>query len=578
MPLPRSLVWLLAAQGVVLGCADDGAGGSGAVVGAGGSGAGAASGGSSNTGPVLSCDLGCGQELVCDLESGQCKKEGLTVVVAADGTKLSTWVALPQDVPAEGVPALLSRTPYGSPYSEVNEEFYRDMGRVHTARGYAYVLQDVRGRGKSEGEFIPETYEIVDGRTTSEWMAAQPWSNGRLGTIGGSYLGYTALAAAVDNPLVQVVIADDPSNDERTTRPGGTVWTYTLGWVHYLENASLPPQQAYLELPDEQDLMSADSFLLGHDLPYWNEILLHEDIGPWPAGSLDLVAEDVCVPTLFVYSSTTLWRDPLTAYRAFRDLGCPERAAEQRLVMTHDPHVYHLSSLGYEETPVTELMFATLDNYLKADGAPLPNAPVILNAPGESEYLDAAVYPAAGERVLFLGSGTLADTASAPSSVSLESDPETMSPCGGTYPYLEFASEPLSDSMLVLGEPTLTLTVNTALADFDLFASLYEFNPAIEGGGRFVQIGSQRATYREGTSPSALPGEGVDVPITIELLPVAHRVLVGSQLVLYLSTADCVAFENPQSGEPAWAQTEQVAGELVLRLDANSRLSLPLLE
>jgi predicted acyl esterase len=132
--------------------------------------------------------------------------------------------------------------------------------------------------------------------------------------------------------------------------------------------------------------------------------------------------------------------------------------------------------------------------------------------------------------------------------------------------------------MLVLGEPTLTLTVNTALADFDLFASLYEFNPAIEGGGRFVQIGSQRATYREGTSPSALPGEGVDVPITIELLPVAHRVLVGSQLVLYLSTADCVAFENPQSGEPAWAQTEQVAGELVLRLDANSRLSLPLLE
>lgn len=259
MRLRRSLVWLLAAQVLVSGCGDDGAGGNG-----GRQAEPAARGlallrGSSNTGPALSCELGCGQELVCDLESGQCKKEGLTVVVAADGTKLSTWVALPQEVPAEGVPALLSRTPYGSPFSEVNEEFYRDMGRVHTARGYAYVRQDVRGRGKSEGEFIPETYEIVDGRTTSEWMAAQPWSNGRIGTIGGSYLGYTALAAAVDNPLVQVVIADDPSNDERTTRPGGTVWTYTLGWVHYLENASFPPQQAYLDLPDQLDLVAADS-------------------------------------------------------------------------------------------------------------------------------------------------------------------------------------------------------------------------------------------------------------------------------------------------------------------------------
>ncbi|MBL8741022.1 MAG: CocE/NonD family hydrolase [Myxococcales bacterium] len=569
--------WLVLAV-TLFACGDDGLSAGGGPGGGGGDGIGGASSGAGGAGGESGCEA-CPLDLVCDEESATCSKEGTTTVIADDGTRLSTWVVLPERVPPEGVPALLARTPYGSPYSAATEEFYRDMARVHAARGYAYVLQDVRGRGKSEGEFIPETYEIVDGRTTTEWMVSQPWANGRIGTIGGSYLGYTALAAAIDNPLVSVVIADDTSNDERTTRPGGTVWTYTLGWVHYLENGTFPPDAAYTALPDTLDLMAADTALLGHDLPYWNGIVLHDDIGPWPEGSIDIAAAGggACVPALFVYSSTTLWRDPLTAYRAFRDLGCSEMQEHQRLVLTHDPHTYHLSLLGFEDTPVTTLMFDTIDNYLKGDGEPLAAAPVMYNPPGDDAYVDATAYPGSSSIAYYLSTGSLGTSPGPITSEAILSDPAVMSPCGGDYPYLELTTGPLAAELVIVGEPTLDLVATTDLGDFDVFASLYEYNPAFEGGVRFVQMGSQRATYRAGDSPVALPAAGEPIPIRVDFLPLAHRVEAGSELVLYLSTADCVAFENPQSGELPSEQTTQLAGTVTFELGGESKLELPVI-
>ena len=135
-------------------------------------------------------------------------------VVAAmrDGTKLYADVYRPA---AEGTfPVLVSRTPYDAQASF-------EVG-VHVAtRGYIAVLQDVRGRYRSEGEFYPFKHESEDGYDTVEWAAKLPGSNGRVGAFGWSYVGATALLAAVAKPPHLFAIL-----------PGVTASNYHEGWTY----------------------------------------------------------------------------------------------------------------------------------------------------------------------------------------------------------------------------------------------------------------------------------------------------------------------------------------------------------
>ena len=98
-----------------------------------------------------------------------------------DGVCLSTDIYLPR---AEGpFPVVLIRTPYSN-----NVEDLIRKGRQWANRGYVCVAQDVRGRWDSEGEYRPFFDEAEDGYDTQQWIGAQPWSNGRIGMSGGSYL------------------------------------------------------------------------------------------------------------------------------------------------------------------------------------------------------------------------------------------------------------------------------------------------------------------------------------------------------------------------------------------------------
>jgi putative CocE/NonD family hydrolase len=89
---------------------------------------------------------------------------------------------------------------YRTPYNKTDEAAEHTMHRSAVARGYVAVIQDVRGRHASEGEFNPYFQEGKDGYDTIEWAAAQPWSNGRVGTWGLSYPGAVQWLAAVENP------------------------------------------------------------------------------------------------------------------------------------------------------------------------------------------------------------------------------------------------------------------------------------------------------------------------------------------------------------------------------------------
>src|SRR5262245_20189901 len=91
-------------------------------------------------------------------------------------------------------PVLVYRTPYGKTAGQTEYSTFRKA----VDRGYAVVMQDVRGRFASDGEFAPYLQEGHDGYDTIEWAASQPWSNGSVGTFGLSYPGAVQWLAAVE--------------------------------------------------------------------------------------------------------------------------------------------------------------------------------------------------------------------------------------------------------------------------------------------------------------------------------------------------------------------------------------------
>jgi putative CocE/NonD family hydrolase len=118
------------------------------------------------------------------------------MVPMRDGIRLATDVYRP----AEGgpVPVLLARLPYNKELALMTFRAI-DVQRVVQA-GYAVVLHDCRGRFASEGEFTPMVNEASDGAETVAWIARQPWSTGQVGTVGGSYLGFTQWLLARERP------------------------------------------------------------------------------------------------------------------------------------------------------------------------------------------------------------------------------------------------------------------------------------------------------------------------------------------------------------------------------------------
>ena len=107
-----------------------------------------------------------------------------------DGVQTSADIYFPEgDGP---FPVILVRTPY-------DNTRLTETGLIYASHGYVYVAQDCRGRYDSEGEFYPWHQEVEDGYDTRKWIANQPWSNSKIGTVGGSYLGMVQWLGALEN-------------------------------------------------------------------------------------------------------------------------------------------------------------------------------------------------------------------------------------------------------------------------------------------------------------------------------------------------------------------------------------------
>ena len=134
-----------------------------------------------------------------------------TMVRMRDGVRLATDVYLPD---GHGrVPAVLVRLPYDKCGRYT---FMPQLAPHFNERGYAFVAQDVRGKFRSEGETMPFVHEVEDGYDTLEWVAAQPWCDGRVGMWGDSYYGYTQWAAAASgHPALKAIVPRVTSTDFR---------------------------------------------------------------------------------------------------------------------------------------------------------------------------------------------------------------------------------------------------------------------------------------------------------------------------------------------------------------------------
>ncbi|NQT17442.1 MAG: CocE/NonD family hydrolase, partial [Planctomycetes bacterium] len=149
-----------------------------------------------------------------------------------DGVRLATDVYLPakDGKPIEGkLPTILERRPY-------NKDGCGGSGRYYAARWYAFVGQDTRGRYKSEGVWHMLTDDGPDGADTAAWIGRQPWSNGKIGMIGTSYVGGTQHAMAMEKPpeLVTVIPVDAMSNlGYQSMRNAGAFELRFWNWIMF---------------------------------------------------------------------------------------------------------------------------------------------------------------------------------------------------------------------------------------------------------------------------------------------------------------------------------------------------------
>ena len=209
------------------------------------------------------------------------KKPVTFMVPMRDGVRLATDVYLPDTEKAGigslAVPTVLVRTPYGKCVGA--SAYYK-----YVQRGYAVVLQDVRGREDSEGEWLPNYHEVEDGDDTLNWIVLQDFSDGSVGMTGGSYLGYVQWAAAASgNPHLKAMLSSMCAGSAFIDLPrrGGCFTSGMMAWAFMVSeqrsNHALMERDDWDEILDIRPLTDIAPRALGHEIPFLKTWLSHRD-------------------------------------------------------------------------------------------------------------------------------------------------------------------------------------------------------------------------------------------------------------------------------------------------------------
>ena len=235
-----------------------------------------------------------------------------------DGVGLATDIYRPPQ--GDPAPTLIHRIPYDKSFAwYIGSLMFNPLTAVE--RGYAVVVQDTRGRFNSNGKWEPFVHEADDGYDTIEWAADQPWSNGRTGIYGSSYMGVTTWQAAVaDPPHLEAAVAYLTGGDyhDGFIYSGGAFelgfnlhWAVGLGWdtLTRLElSDEVQTQVRETLISAYKDLEGAASYRPLKEMPgvstaapYWVDWLDHAAYDDyWADVDVTAHANNVQVPVLHV--------------------------------------------------------------------------------------------------------------------------------------------------------------------------------------------------------------------------------------------------------------------------------------
>jgi putative CocE/NonD family hydrolase len=350
--------------------------------------------------------------LVMSQTAPQIVVEKNTAMKTRDGVTLRADIYRPA---ADGsYPVLLTRTPY-------NKDNTASFGQEGAARGFMVVVQDVRGRFASEGEWYPFKHETDDGYDTIEWVAALPHSNGKVGMFSGSYVGATQMLAAIGHPphLAGICPVVTASNyHENWAYQGGAFeqW-FNESWTSSLAQDTLDRRVAEAKnalvgstvLPLSQyPLFNVTKAMDGAGLtrslaPYFQDWLDHPTYDSyWKQWSIEENYEKIQVPSLTIAA----WYDIFQGGSIRNYLGLKAHAAnetarkEQRLLVAIGGHSGWGRTIGqvdfgpsapFDENEITlewyEYLFLGKQNRFATD------KPVTIFVMGKNEWRNEAAWP-----------------------------------------------------------------------------------------------------------------------------------------------------------------------------------------
>lgn len=507
-----------------------------------------------------------------------------------DGVRLATTVYLPS---GEGPwPAILTRTPYG-------RESEHEWGLRLAEYGFAFVLQDIRGCHDSEGKGAAFFTGREDGQATLEWIAAQPWSNERVMTLGGSATGitqYVLAPGASDVLRCQWIEVATPDLYDGAVYQGG-VYRETLapGWLESVGSA--------------------------HRIEPFMSHYLNDEY--WDVGQIDDYSQ-VTVPAFHTAGWYDIFARPtVQGFLGYQNEGGEGAKGAQHLIMGPWAHELHNPQVGELTIPSTEL--ATYEEHFNAlalaclfddpeaqahlDALPSVQYFTIgaigeANAPG-NEWHTAETWPPPGgvDTPLYLHTGnTLSRNLPAADDVgdTFTYDPANPSPTVGgansgllygSYDQREvearedvvvYTTPPLENPVEATGDLRAEIWITTEVPDTDIAVRLTDVYP--DGRSMLVSDGIFRARYRncpDFTCEEFLePGEPVQ--LTIDLGPHSYIFNTGHSIRISVTSSNAPRFApNPNTGEMFLGEgdTGRIAHTTILHdADHPSALVLPVVE